>query len=99
MTLGSCRTDGCPCSCSTSATNESCTFRGPLLLPEAKPSLLASQASSDKHQNDETPVKNYQCNKNEEAELNQRKSPSDPRDTSPHEKISTREEKLNSNWT
>ena len=93
MTLGSCRTDGCLCSCSTSATNESCTFRGPLPLPEAEPSLLASQASSDKRRNDGKPVKNYQRDKNEEAELNPRKSPSDPRDTSHHEKMSTREEK------
>ena len=57
VTSESCTTNGCPCSCSTSVTNESCTFLGPLPLPKAEPSQLASQASSDKHRNDETPVK------------------------------------------
>ena len=57
VTWESCRTNGSPCSCSTSATNESCTFRGPWPLREAEPSLLTSQALSDRHQNDETPAK------------------------------------------
>ena len=56
--MGSCRTNSYPCSCSTSATNEFCTFQGPKLpLPEVEPFLLASQVSSDKRQNDERPVK------------------------------------------
>ena len=57
VTWESCRTEGCPCSRFSSATNESCTFRGPWPLREAEFSLFASHASSDRHQNDETPEK------------------------------------------
>ena len=83
MTLGSFRTDGYPCSCSTSATNEFCTCRGPSPLLEVELSRLASQALSGKCQSDERLVQFLELHEKKEVGHNPGKGPSDPRDLRP----------------
>ena len=56
-TLENYRIDDYPCSYSTSATIEACTYQGPWLLLEAELSQLASLALSGIHQNDKTLAK------------------------------------------